>query len=82
MGAAELAGKTVVCVCELVDAAEECFAEGVGDICDVLLLLRLAAVDALLEVDEIEDGNNKKPGLVAVVMSSVSVMFKPKILNL
>ena len=81
MDAGELVDAAVMGVAEFVDAAEECVAEGLGDVCDVVLLLRLAAADALLEVDEIEDGSNIKPGLVTVVVSP-SVMFKPKILNL
>ena len=67
---------------ELVDAAVECLVEGVGDICDESLLLRPVAVDGtLLEVDEIKDDNNTKPGIIAVVILPVSVVFKPKILN-
>ena len=69
---------------ELADVVVACVVEGVlGDVCDVLLLLRLVAVDALLvdallvdallDVDETEDGNNQKPGLVAVVKSRGSV---------
>lgn len=48
-------------------------------VCDVLLLLVVAGI--LLEVDEVEDGNNKNPGLVMVVAISAFVTFNPKILN-
>ncbi len=72
-------------VAELVDAAVDVTVmwvlEGVGEICDVPLLLWLAAVDTLLEVDETVEGNNEKPGLVLVVISFGSVWFRAKILN-
>lgn len=72
-------------VAEFVDAAVDTtvmwVSEGVGEVCDVPLLLWLAAVDILLEVDETVEGNNKKPGLVLVVISFGSVWFIAKILN-
>ena len=72
-------------VAELVDAAVDAtvmwVSEGVGEVCDVPLLLWLAAVDTLLEVNETVEGNNKKPGLVLVVISFGSVWFRAKILN-
>ena len=72
-------------VAELVDAAVDAtvtwVSEGVGEVCDVSLLLWLAAVDTLLEVDETVEGNNKKPGLVSVVILFGSVWFTAKTLN-
>ena len=72
-------------VAELVDAAVGITVmwvlEGVGGVWDVPLLLWLAAVDTLLEVDERVEGDNKKPGLVSVVISFGSVWFVAKILN-
>ena len=72
-------------VAELVDAAVDApvmwMSEGVGEVCDVLLLLWLAAVDTLLEVDETVAGNSKNPGLVSVMILFGSVRFIAKILN-
>ena len=72
-------------VAEIVEAAVDItvmrVSEGVDEVCDVPLLLWLAAVDALPEFDETVEGNNKKPGLVSVVISVGSVLFTAKILN-
>ena len=72
-------------VAELVEAAVDItvmwVSEGVVEVCDVPLLLWLAAVDARLGFDETVEGNNKKPGLVLVVISFGSVWFTAKILN-
>ena len=72
-------------VAELVDAAVDAtvmwVSEGIVEVCDVPLILWLAAVDTLLEVDGTLEGNNKKPGLVLVVISFGSVWFIAKILN-
>ena len=68
-------------VAELVDATVTWVSEGVGEVCDVSLLLWLAAVDTLLEVDETVEDNNKKPGLVSVVILFGSVWFTAKTLN-
>ena len=72
-------------VAELVDAAVDItvmwVSGGVGEVCNVPLLLWLAAVDTLLEVNETVKSNNKRPGLVLVVISFGSVWFRAKILN-
>ena len=66
----------------LLVSATCCVVEGGGDDCVVLLLLMLVmGSNALLKSDRTEDGNSGKPGLVTVLMSSVSVLFKAYILN-
>ena len=62
---------------EFVDAAVGVIvmwlSERVGKACNVSLLLWLAVVNTLLEVDETVEGSNRKPGLVLVVIASGSV---------
>lgn len=78
VGAPELVDAAVVFVVEgvgddcdvpLLLLLAACVVEGVGDDCGVLLLMLLVAVDALLKLDNAEDGNSRKPGLVAVLIS-------------